>query len=93
MASRVRWGAPGAFARFAGLWLIVGLLASLDNRTVDLAFEALIASVLLAGSAGVLLGMWRARGDSEAVWRTAHRGQLALFPPSWRRWIFGDGRR
>jgi hypothetical protein len=84
---RSSWGSPGAWVCFIGCISIIGLGAALRLRTLDFVFAVAWFSFLFFGS---FLFLWRA-------WKNPGKpiplGQAAVFPPSWRKWLFGSTAR
>jgi hypothetical protein len=92
MASQLRFGSVRAFVIFFGVLLVVGILAALDKSfpTVNYVVESGILGFFLIGSAVILIRMWRRRGSPDKFWKSAHGGQIAFLPPTWRRWVLGE---
>ncbi len=92
MASRLRFGSARALLTFVGFLLVFGILVEVDKGSgiINYALMALFWVFLLIGSVVILVRMWRMRGSPDAFWKSAHRGQIGILPPNWRRWVLGE---
>ena len=82
------WARPREFLLFAICVTVIGVAAAAHWRALDIAFAFAILGFWVIGSSVLLWRTWKHRREPGQV----QFGQLAVLPPSWRRWVLGESK-
>jgi hypothetical protein len=85
--TRISWGSLSAYVLFYAYIVAVGLAATFHWRVLDSAFALVTLIIFGVGSLVIFWRAWKHRGEPGG----AHLGQLSALPPSWRKWMLGEG--
>jgi len=85
---RTSWGRPRDFLLFGFCITVISIAAAMRWRALDMAIGFAVLGFYLAGSALLLLRLWKHRAEPRQV----RLGQLGVLPSSWRRWVLGESK-